>query len=302
MTLTAEALLREAVRALRDTGGEAGSMARREARLLLAAVLEVDPLDLLSRPERRVDEDHARDFRDLVARRTAGAPVSRLLGHREFWGLSFALSPDTLDPRPDTETLVRAVLDTIPDRAAPVSLLDLGTGSGCILLSLLSELPNARGLGLDLAPGAVETARANAASLGLQGRVDFVRADWAECGWRGESFDRIVSNPPYVESAVIETLAPEVARHDPRLALDGGADGLAAYRTLTEVIGVCLAPGGRAMLEIGAGQAEAVADLFSPAFNATISLDLAGIGRCVTLTPMTATTGKKTIGLGGATF
>jgi release factor glutamine methyltransferase len=217
-----------------------------------------------------------------VRRRAAGEPLSRLRGAREFWSLDFALSPETLDPRPESETLVAAALDAVPDRAARLRLLDLGTGTGCLLLALLSELPNAWGLGIDRAAGAAATARANAVALGLASRAAFIVGDWGEA-LRG-GFDFVVSNPPYIPSADIPALAPEV-RHDPLRALDGGPDGLDAYRALAPDLARLLR--GTALIELGAGQAPAAARIMRTAGLDVRGTrpDLAGIDRCLVLEP-----------------
>jgi release factor glutamine methyltransferase len=255
---------------------------RREARLVVAAALGLKPAEIVGWPERAVDEGvHARAV-EFVRRRAAGEPLSRLRGTREFWSLDFALSPETLDPRPETETLVAAALETVPDRAAPLRLLDLGTGTGCLLLALLSELPNAWGLGLDRAAGAATTARANAAALGLARRATFLVGNWGAA--LSGRFDLIVSNPPYIPSGEIAALAPEV-RHDPRRALDGGADGLDAYRALAPDLARLL--GGTAFIELGADQAPAAAEIMRGAGLDVRAArpDLAGIDRCLILGP-----------------
>jgi release factor glutamine methyltransferase len=195
-----------------------------------------------------------------LQRRAAGMPLSRILGQREFWSLDFRLNEATLDPRPDSETLVEAVLGELPDRNRAWRLLDLGTGSGCLLLALLSELPAATGVGIDLAPTAVRQAAANARALDLAGRAQFLADDWGRSLVPG--FDVVLSNPPYVRTAVLASLGREVAEHDPRLALDGGADGLDAYRALLPQAVRLLRPGGLLALEIGFDQEGAVEDLF----------------------------------------
>jgi release factor glutamine methyltransferase len=255
---------------------------RREARLVVAAALGLDPASLLGWPERPIDEAARARAAEFVRRRAAGEPLSRLRGTREFWSLTFALSPETLDPRPETETLVAAALDAVPDRAAPLRLLDLGTGTGCLLLALLSELPNAWGIGVDRAVGAAARARANAATLGLGRRAVFLAADWGAA--LDGRFDLIVSNPPYIPSGDIASLAPEV-RRDPRPALDGGADGLGAYRALAPDLARLL--GGTAVLELGAGQARAVTGIMRSAGLDIrgVHPDLAGIERCLALAP-----------------
>jgi release factor glutamine methyltransferase len=193
-------------------------------------------------------------------------------------------SPDALDPRPDSETLVEAVLDRIADRSAPLKVLDLGSGTGCLLLALLTELPHSRGLGIDISPAAVALATRNAEALGLAGRARFERGDWAS-GVTG-AWQVIVSNPPYIIEHVIADLVPEVERYDPRLALSGGADGLAAYRELMPQATRLLAPEGILALEIGAGQADQVEQLIQAAgltCQARVR-DLASLDRCILAT------------------
>ena len=253
MSGTVEALLRKAANRLRSAGIPEP---RSEARILLQTVLDEPAEALLRAPDTPVAPASADRFRALVARRAEREPVSRIVGNREFWSIEFSVTADTLDPRPDSETVVSAALRWCGGRHGPLRLLDLGTGSGCLLLALLSELPEATGIGTDLAPGAVATAARNAAALGLSPRASFLCADW-DAGVGGV-FDLIVCNPPYIPREQIEGLEPEVARWEPRLALDGGEDGLEAYRRLAPAIGCRLAPGGGAFLEIGAGQKSAV--------------------------------------------
>ena len=230
-----------------------------EARLLALEALGIGALDLLMHGDVPIGETGAVALAGFIARRLAREPVSRILGLREFWGLPFRLSPDTLVPRPDTETIVETALGGIADRAAPLTLLDLGTGSGAILVALLHELPNAWGIGLDRAPAALATARDNAALNGVAERAAFLCGDWANA--LAGRFDLVVSNPPYIPAADIPDLDPEVVLHDPLAALDGGPDGLAAYRILLGQAGRLLAPGGRLVLEIGYDQTESVSAL-----------------------------------------
>jgi len=220
---------------------------------------------------------------DYVRRRAAHEPYSRIRGAREFWSLDFALSPDTLDPRPDSETLIEAALAALPDRTAPLRVVDLGTGTGALLLALLSEYPNATGLGVDILPGAVATAARNAAALGLADRSHFVAGDWAAINLGAA--DVILTNPPYIQSDEVTALPPEVAHFDPRRALDGGEDGLTAYRTLVPVIRRTLKPDGWAFFELGAGQTEAVARLVTVGDLrvAGTRRDLAGCERCLAI-------------------
>lgn len=245
-------MLAEAERRLAQAGV---ASPRLDARLLAAAALGADPSAVALR-QVEPDEASAGRFAELVERRAAREPVSRILGRREFWSLDFALGPDTLDPRPDSEILVQAVLDRLP--AGPVRLLDLGTGTGCLLAALLSERPDASGLGIDIAPGAVARARANLGALGLGQRAEVVEGSWLS-GIAGP-FDAVLSNPPYIPTADLATLEPELA-FDPGRALDGGADGLDCYRTILLDAARVLAPGGLIAFEIGHDQGAEVAAL-----------------------------------------
>lgn len=258
---------------------------RREARLILALASDIDPAVLIAYPERLLDSAAATRFEELLARRLRHEPFARLKGSREFWSLDFALSPETLEPRPDSETLIEAALEFLPDRQKPLKLLDLGTGTGCLLLALLSELPQATGIGIDIEAGAVERARRNAQALGLDERAEFRCGNWDQ-GLEGQ-VDVILANPPYIPTGEIALLAPEVAGFEPRLALDGGADGLDAYRILAPLAKRRLAPGGIACWEVGFGQAAAVGTLAEAAelTMAAIRCDLAGRQRCIVLIP-----------------
>ena len=259
------------------------SDARREARLLVATALGWDAARVLGFPEGEVTTAARERLAALLARRSAREPISRILGHREFWSLRFDLSPDTLDPRPDSETLIEAVLAALDDRGRAHRVLDFGTGTGCLLLALLSELPRAIGTGIDLSEGALETARRNAAALGLGARAQFLRGNWGDA--LSGAWDVILANPPYVASDEIDRLAPEVARFEPRLALDGGVDGLAAYRALAPEVSRLLASTGIAVIEVGAGQAQRVAGTMAQAGLAlrAVRHDLSGVDRCLVL-------------------
>jgi release factor glutamine methyltransferase len=229
----------------------------REAALLLRSASGIRAVDLILAPEAELGAASA-TIKAFAARRAAGEPLSRILGRREFWGLTLAISPDVLDPRADSETIVEAALaDMAERRSEPLRVLDLGVGSGALLCALLTELPQAVGVGVDLSQRAATVARANVATLGLEARAEIRIGDWGE---RLEPpFDLIVSNPPYVRSDEIAGLSREVREHDPRLALDGGADGFEAYRALTPNLARLLEPSkGRYFLEIGDGQSEAV--------------------------------------------
>ena len=257
---------------------------RHEARLILALALGIEPATVLGWPERAVQPALAAAAEALIARRALGEPVSRLQGKREFWSLDFALSPDTLDPRPDSETLIVAALADIADRDARLRVVDFGTGTGCLMLALLSELPRATGIGIDISPGAVAMAQRNAEALGFANRADFRVGGW-DTGIGGPA-DVILANPPYIPTIEIGRLPPEVLAFDPRVALDGGSDGFSAYRALGAAIRGLLAPAGNAYIEIGAGQGLQVARILGEAgLRVTaIRCDLADIERCVIAT------------------
>lgn len=256
-----------------------------DARLLIGAALALDHTGLAVQAMRRVTEDEATVIASFAQRRLSHEPVARILGHKEFWGLDLRLSDATLVPRPDTETIVAAALEIIRAdaiAAKPLRIADIGTGSGAILLALLSELPAATGIGTDISEAALETAQLNANRLGLADRVSFVQCDYASA--LSEPFDLIVSNPPYIRSADIAALDHDVRDYDPRLALDGGADGLDAYRAITPQAAALLAPNGVLIFEVGHDQSEQVSHLMHLA-GLTLSLppkaDLGGIHRAV---------------------
>lgn len=253
--------------------------ARSEARRLLAAAGKLSQARMITALNERQPADEAARFAALVDRRAAREPLSHILGNVGFWTLELEVTPDVLTPRPDTETLVEAALDAAPDRAAPLRILDIGTGSGAIVLALLSELPDATGLATDISPAALAVARRNAARNGLAGRIAFLETSWAD-GVDGP-FDLVVSNPPYIASAVIETLEREVKDHEPRLALDGGPDGLGPYPHLLAEARRLLGAGGTAVFEIGYDQGQAVLGLARQAGARDVGLrqDLAGRDR-----------------------
>lgn len=264
---------------LRSAGIESAEL---DARLLVGEITGLDLTGLIVQGESRLTGEQAALLEAFAARRLSGEPVARILGVREFWGLPLALSADTLVPRPDTETVVEQALAFLRAISAP-QILDIGTGSGAILLALLSETPDASGVGTDISAGALRTARANAAGLQLIPRAGFVACDYAAA--LVGPFDLIVSNPPYIRSADIASLEREVRDHDPRRALDGGADGLVAYRRIAAESARLLRPGGALMVELGQGQGDDVATLLRAA-GLTVSeppcADLSGIPRVLT--------------------
>ncbi|MEZ5667507.1 MAG: peptide chain release factor N(5)-glutamine methyltransferase [Alphaproteobacteria bacterium] len=258
--------------------------APRDARLLLAAAAGWSSAVLYGFPERSLTPDAARRFAGFVARRALREPVARILGRRGFWAHEFAVAPAVLDPRPDSELLVAEALARLPaDR--PGVAVDLGVGSGCLLLSVLAERPLLRGVGVDISAAALAVARGNAAALGLDARTAFLQGDWCAALAPGIA-DCVLANPPYVESGAIAGLEPEVRGYDPGPALDGGADGLSAYRALAPQLAMLLAPGGHAVVEIGWNQADAVSALLVSAGLERVErrCDLAGHDRCLIAT------------------
>ncbi|MCJ2141273.1 peptide chain release factor N(5)-glutamine methyltransferase [Methylobacterium sp. E-066] len=273
---------REALRrstALLGAGGIAEAAG--DARFLMLGLFGLETRDLVLDGERLLGADEAKNLDAALARRLSGEPVARILGAWEFWGLPFRLAPETLVPRPDTEILVEAALAAVSDRGAPLRCLDLGTGSGCILVALLSELPHAFGIGLDRSLGALRMARHNADVNGIGNRAALVAGDWCDAVRGG--FDLVVSNPPYIADGLIQHLDRDVRAHDPRAALAGGPDGLAAYRRILEGVrtNALLTPGGTLLFEIGYDQAEPVRNLARAAGFADRGLtrDLAGHDR-----------------------
>jgi release factor glutamine methyltransferase len=278
---TIEAARRALAKRLHAAGIDSAEL---DARLLIGAVLQLDMTGLISSASRHLTATEAAALDAFARRRIAGEPVARILGWKEFWGLPLRLSASTLVPRPDTETVVEAALDIArglaPDR--PLRIVDIGTGSGAILLALLHELPHAFGVGTDISLDALQTARRNAVDLKLASRAAFVACDHAAA--LSGAFDLVVSNPPYIRSSDIASLATEVRDHDPRRALDGGADGLAAYRALIPQAERLMRPGGALVVEAGRGQISDIEGLMTAA-GLTVDRppkpDLAGIPRAV---------------------
>lgn len=239
--------------------GVGAQEAQDDARALLRAAAGLSRLDLALSPQAALTPDETQRLSDFARRRAAREPVSRILGARGFWTLDLTVAPDVLDPRADTETLVETVLALTDDRNAPLRILDLGSGSGAILCALLSELPHATGVAVDLWAPACAASRQNLARCGLSRRAHVLRGQWGSA--LAGVFDIIVSNPPYVRAGDMATLDPEVRLHDPALALDGGADGLDCYRDIIADLGRLLAPGGLAAFEVGHDQAASVCAL-----------------------------------------
>ena len=255
---------------------------QREARALLCAALGLDQATLLRDPDGALGSDVQR-LKVWAARRLAGEPLSRIKGEREFWGLGLSVTSAVLDPRPDSETLIEAALALGLPRDAPLRIADLGTGSGALLAALLSEWPHARGVGIDSSPTACALAKTNLARHGFDGRTGVICGDWKELA--GQEFDLIITNPPYIATDEIAVLAPEVRDHDPLAALDGGPDGLDAYRSIMKLLPLVLARGGFGVVELGQGQAADVSALAGEEglHVAALRPDLAGIDRALVL-------------------
>ncbi|MFZ9199191.1 MAG: peptide chain release factor N(5)-glutamine methyltransferase [Paracoccaceae bacterium] len=274
--MTANAVLRAAIARLRAGGIEDAAL---DARLLLAHALGIAQDRLTLHLPEVMSAAQGLAYEQAIAARLARQPVAQIIGQRQFWGLSFRVTRDTLDPRPDTETLVAEAL-----KSPFQTMLDLGTGTGCILLSCLHAMPQAQGLGVDLSPAALAVAESNAAALGLTARADFRPSDWFS-NVTGR-FDLIVSNPPYIAADEMPTLAPEVRDWEPHLALTPGGDGLGPYHILAREAPAHLTGQGRLLVEIGPTQGQAVAALFAAArlHDIRILLDMDGRDRVVTAT------------------
>jgi release factor glutamine methyltransferase len=278
MTLTLVSAWNAAKQRLQAAGVEGPVI---DARLLVEAAADATRADIVGEPRRPLTDEQAARLEDFIARRERREPVSHILGRKGFWKIMLNVTPHVLTPRPDTETLVEWVLRQYPDGLA-FSMLDLGVGSGAIMLAILAERAAAKGLGVDVSDEALAVARENAANLGLARHVALLRGDWTR-GLDDAGFDLVVSNPPYIRTAEIETLDPEVKDFEPRLALDGGADGLDAYRLLAPEILRVLKPGGRFAVEIGHDQSKDVEQLFkaTDAVEVATLKDLANRDRVV---------------------
>lgn len=281
--LTVDAARRALTMRLRDNGIESPEL---DARVLIGAALNLDHTGLAAQAMRLVTLTEAAAIAGFAQRRIAREPVARILGHKQFWGLDLRVSDATLIPRGDTETVVEAALEFLRS-VAPVSqttrIADIATGSGAILLALLTELKDATGIGTDISAAALATAHLNAMQLGLAGRASFVRCDYAAA--LSGPFDLIVSNPPYIRTADIANLDIDVRDHDPHLALDGGADGLTAYRAIIPQAAGLLTAGGALVVEVGHDQSEQVSQMMRAAgltHPAPPKADLGGIHRAVT--------------------
>ncbi|WP_069299476.1 peptide chain release factor N(5)-glutamine methyltransferase [Neptunicoccus sediminis] len=278
MIQTASMVLRSGTKLLRDAIGDGAS---RDARILMAHMMGVPADRLTLELSRTITPTQVSQFEHMIKRRAAHEPVSHIIGKRAFWKHEFNVTADVLDPRPETESLIDLALDG----DAPASILDLGTGSGCILLSLLAEYPEARGLGTDMSEAALNVAKGNAAALGLNDRAQFAQADWFS-GLQGR-FDLVVSNPPYITAEEMDELSTDVREYEPHLALTPGGDGLSAYRSIAAGLAGFLAPTGRALFEIGYKQGPQVKAIFDEAGFKAVNVhpDLGGRDRIVAVSP-----------------
>lgn len=256
-----------------------------DAALLVGHVLGLDRLEMVIEPLRLISEEQEKEIDALLMRRLNREPISHIVGHREFWSLDFKVTEDTLTPRPDSETLIEAALKGISDKTQPLKLLDLGTGTGCLLLSLLSELPQAHGLGIDISDKALMVAQENAESLGLKNRARFMLSDWDAELEVTEKFDVILCNPPYIALSEKPELAADVIDYEPSSALFAGRDGLDEYGKLARILPKRLRADGMALLEVGHQQAADVLNLLKSAGlkNMEIVRDLAHRDRCIVI-------------------
>jgi release factor glutamine methyltransferase len=279
---TIAAALAEAGGRLRAVGADSPEL---DARVLLRQVTGHEDAWLIANPDAEIDRTALQGYAELLERRERREPVSQIVGEREFWSRTFRVTADVLTPRPDTETLIETVLSRIEDRDAPLRILDLGTGSGCIALTLLAECPNATALGVDASPAALEVAAFNADALGVSERVEWRETDWCE-GIEGP-FDVIVSNPPYIAGYELQHLDPEVREFEPNMALDGGADGMAAYRRIIPSLKRLGTEDSVIAFELGLGQARGVAALGRVAGLriAEIDQDIARRARVISFEP-----------------
>ena len=255
-----------------------------EARILLAYAAGIDQTHIIGYPEDQLDKTTMWYLNELITRRKNGEPIAYITGTKEFWSLNFEVTQKTLIPRPDSETLIEAILDFFTNHTQHLSILDLGTGSGCLLLALLSELPNAKGTGIDISPSACKVAQKNAKQLGLDNRAEFYQGNWMEN--IHNQFDIIVSNPPYIAEANIKFLNKDVMLFEPHLALSGGADGLSAYRVIARECITCLKQSGLLAIEIGITQARQISKILMEN-GLTITKtqrDFSNIERCILAT------------------
>ena len=273
-------ILRQTIRMLRDEGFDSPAL---DARLLVSQALGCQPDELLWRENKTIDPEAIAKLEGLVARRLEHEPMAYICGRRDFWKSEFIVSPETLIPRPDSETLIESVLAQIADKRAPLRLLDLGTGSGCLLLSLLMEMPFASGIGIDKSVGALAVAQQNAHKLGLEDRAQFHVSDWFSNV--SDPVDIVIANPPYIVDKDVDGLDKDVRDFEPRSALDGGPDGLNSYRVIAKSLSKFLTADGVAAFEIGADQTLSVREVFETAgfFVDQVVCDMGQRDRCLVI-------------------
>lgn len=279
------ATLRKKIEArLRKTGIEEASL---DARLLISHIIPVTEIDFAINADQTVSNEQQNLIDILVQKREKRIPMSQIFGEKEFWSLSFKVTRDTLTPRPDSETLIEIALNEFEDKNATLSILDLGTGSGCLLLTLLSELKNAIGLGIDVSTSAIKVANENAKNLSLNKRATFLKSNWFEKLSKTKKFDLIIANPPYIGLNEKPELAPEVCEHEPHSALFAGEEGLDDYRKIAADIAGYMSEKSIIILEIGYSQSSAVKDIFAQKGFKNINLfqDLGGRDRCLLIRP-----------------
>lgn len=280
MVETIKTLLSTAKQRLREAGIETDVL---DATILLQKALNISRETLIKEPEKSVPNEVVVQFREMLARRINHEPIAYIVGKKEFYGRDFEVTSATLIPRPDSEVLIDAILKHLPkEEKIPIRVIDLGTGSGCLLLTILAEIEGSSGVGVDISPEAILVAQKNAQKLGLAKRVEFRINDWRTDEIR-DGFDVVISNPPYIKKNDISGLHPNVYYYEPHTALDGGLDGLECYRQLARVIAQILKPSGMVFLECGLGQHQDVVEIFNQQKFKLVSFekDLAGINRCI---------------------
>lgn len=265
---------------LNESGIEEASL---DARLLISHIIPVTEIDFAINADQKVNSEQKKSIERLVRKREKRVPMSQIFGEKEFWSLTFKVTKDTLTPRPDSETLIEVALNEIVNKNANMSILDLGTGSGCLLLTLLSEFKNASGLGIDVSANALKVASQNAKNLCLDKRASFIKSNWFEALSETQKFDLIIANPPYIGLNEKSNLAPEVREHEPHSALFSGEDGLEDYRKIAVNISRYMSEKSFIILEIGYKQANDVRDIFKEIGFKNIKLfqDLGGRDRCL---------------------
>ncbi|MBT5766485.1 MAG: peptide chain release factor N(5)-glutamine methyltransferase [Kordiimonadaceae bacterium] len=279
------ATLRKKIEArLRKKGIEEAPL---DARLLISHIIPVTEIDFAINADQTVSNEQQNLIDILVQKREKRIPMSQIFGEKEFWSLSFKVTRDTLTPRPDSETLIEVALNEFEDKNATLSILDLGTGSGCLLLTLLSELKNATGLGIDVSASAIKVANENATNLSLNNRATFLKSDWFEKLSKTKKFDFIIANPPYIGLNEKPELTPEVCEHEPYSALFAGEEGLDDYRIIAADISSYMSEKSIIILEIGYRQSSAVKDIFEQKGfkNINVFQDLGGRDRCLLIRP-----------------